>query len=207
MFAKGNKSRIEPKTAGGPGIVMLYDGDAHTRVSLMPEQRMYMEVPAEMSANALKEAAAKEEYTFTKTGKTETVAGHPCEIVLAKKKNGETETETCVAKGLGNYLAMMGMSGMDMSRGGHRSPAWMRELAQEGLYPLRTISRSREGAEQVRVEVTKLEPKRLEPALFTVPAGYTKMDMGGMPGMGRPGMPGKVPKGMEKFMPKAPGGE
>jgi hypothetical protein len=58
------------------------------------------------------------------------------------------------------------------------------------------------GAEDARIELTKLEKKPLAASLFDMPAGYKTVDMGAMfaqlagaPAMGAPGAPFGAPGG------------
>jgi hypothetical protein len=64
----------------------------------------------------------------------------------------------------------------------------MKQLAKEGAFGLRTITRNDQGAEQMRMEVTGIEKKRLDASLFAMPADYKKFDREAMMGgMGDPG--------------------
>ncbi|MSU66562.1 MAG: DUF4412 domain-containing protein [Opitutus sp.] len=70
---------------------------------------------------------------------------------------------------------------------------WERALNGLELFPLRVVTHEKDGKENFRMEVTAIEKQTLPDALFSAPAGYQKMDLGGMMGglMGRPGMPEK----------------
>ncbi len=70
--------------------------------------------------------------------------------------------------------------------------AWERALAGKSLFPLRVVSTDKASKETFRMEATNVEKTALPDSLFSVPAGYEKLDMGGMmkgtmPGAGRPG--------------------
>jgi len=198
-FAKGDKGRMEMQMEDGRKMFFIVDGKNRRMIMPMPEQKMYHE----MALGDDETMDAEPDSILVRTGKTDTVAGYACEMVLIKdKKTNKTETELCIAKGLG-YLMATG----NMGRSGQRAePPWMKEFREhfkDGGFPLRTIMRNDDGTEDTRMEVTKVEKKRLEESLFTVPPGYKKFDMAemmkskGMPGGMESGRPGSRPGGMQ----------
>lgn len=76
--------------------------------------------------------------------------------------------------------------------GGAVPQAWERALAGKDLFPLRVVARDKGGKEDFRLEATAIEKQTLAAALFAPPAGYQKLDMGGMM-QGMPGLPGRRP--------------
>jgi Domain of unknown function (DUF4412) len=188
-YAKGDKGRMEIQAQDGRKMFWIMDGKNRRMIMPMPEQKMYHEI----SLGDGEAMEAVPDFEFVRTGKTETIAGHTCEIILIKdKKTNKTNSEVCVAKGLGAFMATG-----DMGRPGQRAePAWVkqfREQFKEGGFPLRTIMRHDDGSEETRMEVTTVEKKRLDDALFTVPADYKKFDMAEM--MRGKGMPGGMESG------------
>jgi hypothetical protein len=188
-YAKGDKGRMEMQTEDGRKMFWILDGKNRRMIMPMPDGKMYYEM--DLSDRDVMEAMP--EFDIVRTGKTDTVAGYPCEVVVIKnKKTDKTNSEVCVAKGLGYFMAMG-----DMGRSGQRTePPWMkqfREHFKDGGFPLRTIRRNDDGTEDTRMEVTKVEKKRLDDGLFTVPADYKKFDMAEM--MKGKGMPGGMQSG------------
>lgn len=111
--------------------------------------------------------------TVTKTGKSDKVAGYPCEIYLSKESDDNSTSELCVAKGISN-AAIYGFIAGDLSgHGGY--PAWFRDLVKDGGFPLRMIDRNESGEEESRSEAT-VEAKRLDDSLFAAPPGYRVTD-------------------------------
>jgi hypothetical protein len=127
-----------------------------------------------------------------KTGKKDVVAGHSCEIwnITSEGKR----TEVCVAEGI-NWI--------DLGDLGFSSPELtVAILASEAnRFPLRVISLDAKGVEEMRMEATKVEKKKLDDTRFAVPADYQVMDMAAMMGGmgGIPGMPGGMPSGLPSF--------
>jgi hypothetical protein len=141
--------------------VIIIDPAAKTNFVLMPAQRMYMV----MSASAGSSEARRPD--IVKTGRKETVAGHECEHWLVKEPTGDIDA--CVATGLGTFM---------MSGGMGREAGWSGSLREQQAFPLKV---AHAGGATI-MEVTKIERRRLDPALFAPPADYQKMEMpAGMP--------------------------
>lgn len=180
QFIKGDKVRTE-MNAGGREGVMLMDGSAMTMTMIMPSEKMYMVMDLKEGAGR-QGPRSNEAPKITKVGTSETIAGRACDNYLV---GDDQDMEVCAAKGLGFYMAGGGGPGAGRSPMGRvpnfRQEAVMREF-KDGFFPLR-ISRVGGGKREVMMEVTRIEPKPLDAALFQVPAGYQKMSMpGGMPG-------------------------
>lgn len=177
---KGNKVRIE--LGEGPAqFNVVVDPDAKRTLLLMPERKMVMEMPM-TDDNKTDSAGNKNNISFTRSGKTETVLGYTCEQILVKSDDGETEI--CGAKGMGYYA---GMHRPGMGRSSDGASAWAKELKDQGFFPLRVVTKDTDGTEKMRLEATKVEKKSLNEHLFTAPDDYKKFDRGAMPGMGGSG--------------------
>ena len=180
---KGSKVRMEMSQGGQEGV-MLMDHGAGSMTMLMPQQKMYMT----MDMKGMSGMPHDEDRTppkLTATGKTETIAGHTCEVYRVAEEAGKPETmEMCVAKGMGYF--MMGQSPMggggplgNLAKVGS-NPEYAK-LYKDGFFPLR-MSRLEGGTAKVVLLAKTIEAKSLDASLFTVPAGFTEMKMGG----GRP---------------------
>jgi hypothetical protein len=142
-----------------------------------------------------KPAAATDPPKVVKTGKKETVAGISCQdwdVLNADK----SKLSTCVADKGASFFHLP-LTGIPTEH------AWALELLDGKHFPLRGVAYDKDGAEQGRVEVTKLDKKPLDASLFQVPPGYQVMSIqdmiaslmsGGMPGS--PGAPLDIPPGM-----------
>lgn len=161
-LARGGKVRINARSPMG-SMAMIAVPAEKKMFTLMDAQRMYMEQPLSLEG-ALGNSANSPAPTVTRTGRKETVAGHECEHILIAGEQGSTDV--CMARGLGPFFAATAGFGAAM-------PAWQRALIGDGGFPLK-VSRA-DGTTQF--EVTKIERKKLNDALFTVPGHYTRMDM------------------------------
>lgn len=128
-----------------------------------------------------------------KTGKKDTVAGYTCDIWDITHSDGK-KSELCVAEGI---------TWIDLTDLGWASPevAAAAALSDMNHFPLRIVTKDAAGAQESRVEATKVEKKTIDDASMVVPPDYQVMDfsamMGAMRGMGgHPGMPAGMPPGM-----------
>ena len=207
-FTKANKVRIEMQRRDAQHAAIVMDPEGRKTIIIMAAQRMYMEFPMKEPTEAAAEAqSAAKGPTIVKTGKTDTVLGHTCEVVTIKTGHGESEI--CASKELGQFYsqrsAQPGMGRHGTSGGGENDYAWAKEFRDKGFFPLRAVTKDEDGKEINRLEATKIEKKSLDASLFSVPEGYTKFDLAGMlggkgmpPGMfGGKGVPPGMPPGAE----------
>jgi hypothetical protein len=164
---RGGVMRMEMAARGDVRSVIIVDTPAKTNYVLMPQQKMYMTMPYMAGA-----ADAQAPPEIVRTGRKETIAGHVCEHWLVKDPSGDLDV--CVASGLGAPFSMGG-AGMG------REPAWAGALRDQRGFPLKV---ARAGGATI-LEVTKVEAKKLDGALFAPPADYKKMEMPA----GRPARP------------------
>lgn len=164
LSVKGTKARMDMEREGR-SMTMLMDYDAGKMQMLMPQMKMYMEHTISDPSAGDK---AKSRATITKTGKTDVVAGHKCEIIVVKAESGD-EAEVCGATDMGTFTMPKG----PMDR--RAVPAWAEGM--EGFFPLRVKGKDN------TLEVTKIDAKSLDDSLFVPPAGYKAM---AMPSMGGP---------------------
>ena len=119
--------------------------------------------------------------TFTNTGKKDTVAGYTCDIWTMTSSDGK-KGDACLAEGI--TWVDLGAVGGFTSLGVFASEA--------NHFPLRFISYDAKGAEESRVEATKIEKKKLDDSAFVAPPDYKVMDMAAMMNGMLGGKPGAV---------------
>lgn len=125
--------------------------------------------------------------TIEKTGKKDVVAGYGCDVwnVVSEGK----KAEVCVAEGI---------TWFDVGDIGLASPelAIAAVATEANRFPLRLVSFDAKGVEQLRMEATKIEKKKLDDARFIVPPDYRTVDMAAMFGA-----LGGLPSGIPTFPP------
>ena len=161
MWIKGSKARMN-MTHDGQEFGIIMDHGASQMTMLMSGPKMYMQ--QEMPDA---EAGGDRGTKVTRTGKTSTVAGHRCEIVRVEDPDAGT-SEICGATDMGRFVMGQG-SPTERSR----TPVWARGL--ENFFPLRVT----DGEGTTVLEVTAIEEKPVDAALFAPPAGYKPMSMPG----------------------------
>ncbi|HMU31521.1 MAG TPA: DUF4412 domain-containing protein [Nitrospira sp.] len=175
-YLKGDRGRVETIREDGQAHVMLFNGKTRTMQMGMPGQKSYMEISLEGDRgehlNELLEAQHVE-----RTGKTEKIAGYTCEVWrITDKEQHRPKSELCVAKGFGK-AATFWIDPKEARRSSQ--PGWVKQLAEEGGFGLRSIQYDEAGKESGRMEVVSIEKKTLDASLFAFPADWAKHDLSG----------------------------
>lgn len=186
---KGTKLRLEVNSTQSPmgPVVILADGSAHTRTIVMTSQKRYMTLPASAGDPmhmATPDQGVAPKFNFTKTGRSETVAGESCDVfhVTTERDGKNEEGEMCVGKGVGlNTEAWQSLAGGNSTAMNAQMTA-IRDAIGAGNGVLKVTS-IKNGQPVVAIEVTKIERKSLSDDMFVPPAGYTQMQMPQMPQM------------------------
>ncbi|MBC7788420.1 MAG: DUF4412 domain-containing protein [Anaerolineae bacterium] len=168
-YVRNGVMRLEMEGKDGPQGYTITDPRKQVSYTVVPGQRMYMEMAA--APNTV-EKINKTEPQITRTGRTETIAGHKCEHWIIKSE--AEESDVCVAKGLGKFFGA--------ASGGQGEPAWIRKLGAD-FFPLRY---SKAGETRAALEVTRIEKRSLDASLFEPPAGFKKVTI---PAAGPPRKP------------------
>jgi len=175
-WVKGTETRYDFAAAGSatPQGTMIIDGAAKTRTVIMPARKAYMTAPYD-PASRKSGAGERSDVKWTRTGKTETVAGVKCQVIHGVgTENGKAkEADICVAKGFG--------FGGGSTGGGPFSEA-LTEYANLSLAPGEGIVKMTSidsGKPQVQLELTRVDRRKLAAADFQPPAGFTKMERSG----------------------------
>ena len=169
---KGDVVRMEFEGGRRGPMVMLRNIKEDKTVMLMSEMKSYMEMTMPQAPKDKEGAPVKGK--VTKTGKTEKILGYDCDQFLVKYE--DKETEVWAAKGIGKFMRMSGPRQQNVYR-------WENESEFKDYFPLRVVTHAGEEEKESTMEVTKIEKKSLDAALFKVPEDFKKMEM---PSFGRP---------------------
>jgi hypothetical protein len=155
---KGSQWRLEMEMDGDRGAIIR---DRNGRVlSLIEETRQYHVFPVVPGDDEVME--------FTALGRTETVAGLPCEYYRIRDPNGLMDgDQACITKALG-FVGFSGAAPL--------SPADERAIRRQfgtGFFILKLLD-SRGGTSYT---VTSVERVAVSDAMFAPPAGYTELRM------------------------------
>ncbi|MGH9799442.1 MAG: DUF4412 domain-containing protein [Blastocatellia bacterium] len=196
---KGSRSRIETQLAAGGtqmGVVLM-DFASGSQTMLMPQMKTYMTTNwddeggvknmVEKMASEAEKTGSGNYFNATATGKTETVAGHTCTHWILGDKQ---DTDACLAKGLGYFGGGGQSDGIfgklknialgDKTKAQLQANPEFLKFAEGGVFPLK-LAVIENGQPRTIMEVTKVERKTLDDALFAIPADFKKMEIPGMP--------------------------
>jgi hypothetical protein len=167
MYIKGDRFMADEQ---GEKIKqkLIVDGKKKAIFMIMDKEKMIMEMPMEKMASKTPEPKLP-----LKTGKTQAIAGYECEQWLDKQYNGEVELWTNAT--MGRLFIPDGPMGAGLIP----SASMQRLLKQGSYFPFLMIERDRTGKEITRLEVTNVEKKPVDDAVFEAPANYQRMEMPG----------------------------
>src|SRR5262245_25450553 len=171
---KANHFRLETANKDNASGALILDLKSGIQQAINPQEKTYVEI----NLNKIKETGkddAEPPLKFMPTGKTETIAGHACEHYLFEDQQ---KTDMCLAKGLGYIGTADDYSGWVQQFLKDRkldSDPEFKKLMGSGVIPLK-VSIEENGQVTTIMEVTAIERKPLDDALFKVPADYKKIE-------------------------------
>ena len=142
--------------ANGHDVSMIHDTPKKISYMIMPEQKMYME----LSANSPMLGRTPDIKLYDPSNPCASEEGYTCKKVGAETVNGRPCEKWEFTGPRGNRTV------------------W---IDQKLHFPLRTVS-----ADGHSFDLTNVKEASQPASLFEIPAGYTKMDMGGMGGRKKP---------------------
>lgn len=178
---KDNMMRQDMNMAKGSGASIVDMKNMKTIV-IMDQMKMYMSIDMNKAAE---KAGKEEDVKIEKTSDTEKILGYTATKYLVSAKEGVTEL--WLTEALGGYIAP---ASNPMGGKSSAPAAWARVFAGKELFPLRIVTKGKNGKETYRMEATAIEKQKLPDTLFAIPEGYSEFSMGNMmkgmiPGFGR----------------------
>lgn len=200
-----------PMLAGG--VALLVDPPAKKGYALLNAQKKAVVLDFDKSKGGFKppslgggpsgaSAPPEDPPKIEKTGKKETIAGYTCEVWKITSKNARAEA--CLAEKL---------KWIDFTDLAIQSPSFAAIAAVSDFthLPLRVVTFDEKNVEEGRMEVSKIDKKKLADTSFAVPADFQVVELsslfaglGGPPGVGGPGGAGRRPGLPPGFVPPAP---
>ena len=153
------KTRMD-MTARGQNMSMITNSSTQTSYMVMHQQHMYMEMHANQN-NPMTRNMPKIDGSFDPQ--------NPC---------GKQADVTCKKAGTETVNGRVCDKWVTTDKNGKTSTAW---VDQKLYFPIKVLS-----AEGATMELTNVKEGAQPASTFEVPAGYRKMDLGGMMGGGRP---------------------
>lgn len=168
MHVKRSMVRVEvPSIAGMPASTAIFRRDRKVTWMLDAASRTYFEIRIPQGGVNEEDAKVKKETpAIQRTKKTKKLLGLTCEQVIVIRN--DMRTEVWGAYGLEDLASVLAEA-----LGGGQGPASDDVIAAMGLFPLHSTT-TYEGRELESQQVTRIERKQLDPALFEIPPGYAK---------------------------------
>ncbi len=167
-LVKGDKYRIEPKAAKGMGT-MLYSGKTKIMTILIAPNKMYMEIPFDLS---VKKKVKKEKTTsyFKNTGETKNILGYKSEKFefINKGKKGIA----WLTKDLGRFLFFRNPKNKTLPQ-----DDWKAAIISENYFPMVVSEIDSKGNPNTMFEVIEISKQKLPDSLFVPPADYKKFEV------------------------------
>jgi hypothetical protein len=170
---KGGKMRFDP---GNAQVSVIIDPVAKRMTVVMNAQKMYMERDFGDAVATVQQRTGVKNPTLVRTGRTETIAGYRCEHVTVTDDDGAS-VDSCISSELGGFR----MPAASNPMAPQREAGWIAQLGAAS-FPLKV-----EKGGKTIMQVTAIEKKTLDAALFAAPEGYQSFQM--------PVMPKKPPHG------------
>jgi Domain of unknown function (DUF4412) len=155
-FAK-DKVRFDTKGSDAKGGSVLMNLTTQSMIVIMPQQHMYMEMPAQMKDK-------RNVFSFFKTTDVENACGDW--LKLADNKGG-----SCHKIGSADVNGRSTVQYEGTNAKGEVSHVW---LDPKLRFPIKWQTKNSDG------ELRNIQEGPQPDSLFEIPAGFTKMDMGGM---------------------------
>ena len=135
-----------------------------------------MEMPVNMAENMMggKQEEVEDPGDMgepTISNETKTILGYTCQ--KWSYSNAENDMEMWVSKDLGMFM------GTENPMGGG-IPSWYEKYAGEGMFPLEILMKDKKGNQEFKMEAVDIKEGGVSEDMFKAPAGWTKMNMGGM---------------------------
>jgi hypothetical protein len=192
---KGDRLRVNMDQGNGKSSSIIFDSPAKVMYILAPDSKMAIKSAIPQPAVNKEAAPPAKKVDFTRTGKTETIAGHECVVYTFADET--SQGDVCNAEGMGTFRFAAG-GRQDASR---VPSAWEEEVRKKGLFPLRITTKSVKSGKITTIVATRIEKKSLPASEFEVPPDYRVMEgFGGLAGaFGKPATGSGAPGGAPAF--------
>jgi Domain of unknown function (DUF4412) len=168
-IVKGNRVRIDELnsiTKRSDGTFLL-DLENKTQLTINHERKLYMDKSSPTPT------PIKGVCDIKKTGATKTIHGYKCQEILINNKEEETKITYYLAD---DKFAFFNKLLSILNRRDKSSLYFLKITEPTETFPMLSIQTDWKGRETGRLEVTKINKRIVDPALFEIPKGYTKFE-------------------------------
>ncbi len=144
-------------------VQAIADLNAHKAYAILDSRKAYVELDKAVVP------AKTDPVTVTKLGKSETIAGLPCEDW--KLSEGKRQVDVCATRAI-PYFDLAARP-----RAGEEQPAWAATLEKENVFPLRIVEHDDTGKVALNATASWVDRKHEDDSLFQVPKGYHRIEL------------------------------
>ena len=166
---KGNMIRIDEKSADGNTVIatLLVNLRSKEIIALSHDRKLYMKREAKTTERV--DNSPK----VIRSGNRRFIGEQDCEQWRVKNDAENTEISYWVTKG--NYDFFLPLLGV-LGRKDRFATYYLAIPDREGYFPVDAVERDSQRNEKGRLEVIKIENKKLDDNLFVVPSNYMQME-------------------------------
>jgi len=176
------------RTEMGETSASIIDLDEERMITLMPATKMYLvQTFAQLKQMAAAMKGQKPTVEVEKTEEEQEISGYNCQKVIVRMSVMGSQTvmemwmttEADIDDSIKEFQENSAEKFKDIPHMSASSEA-MKELVEEGFFPIKTVTRTKmpAGTMTTTQTVTKIEKGDLDESLFEIPEGYKEMKMG-----------------------------
>jgi hypothetical protein len=168
--------------AGGSGIMIFRSDKIYM---LMPEQKMYMEMPLQMDdmeewyddEEDYREGAEAENdrLEMAATNETKVILGYTATKYVFKDDEDDYRTEIWFTDELGAFIPMQ-----TMGQGRQEQYQWQSNVKHTKLFPLEILVYDEDNTLNTKMTATEVKPMKVDEEKVKIPEGYRKMGLGSL---------------------------
>jgi hypothetical protein len=145
----------------------LVDMEGKTMKSLNHERKLYMDQPTPPAP------VSKGTFTVKKGTEVKNLQGYKCVQYTVTNTEEGTQIVYWLAEGKFSFFIKLLHQ---LNRKDKSSIYFLQIPDTKNMFPMLSIQQDLEGKEQMRLEVTKIIKKEIDPSMFELPKGYSKFE-------------------------------
>ncbi|MGQ0828205.1 MAG: DUF4412 domain-containing protein [Bacteroidota bacterium] len=168
-YVLGNQVRIDEIGAKSHKVegTFLVDMDAKAMTSLNHDRKLYMDQPTPAAP------VLKGKCDVKKGSTTKNLQGFKCTEYVVSNAEENTKITYWIADGKFGFFDKLLRQ---LNRKDKSSTYYLQITDVKNMFPMLSIQTDLSGKEQMKLEVTKITKKTVDPTMFQVPKGYNKFE-------------------------------
>lgn len=168
-YVKGNHVRIDEIGTKSRNLegTFLVDMDGKTMKSLNHDRKLYMDQPTPAAPSIKGTCSVK------KGQNVKNIQGYKCQEYIVSNAEEGVSITYWVADGKFSFFDKLLRQ---LNRKDKSSVYYLQMTDVKNSFPMLSVQTDNSGKETVRLEVTKITKKEVDPSMFDVPKGYNKFE-------------------------------